>query len=53
MKDCRRHVNLTIRGWTILRYTWEDVMFDGEWVIDAVERASGLEPLTKRGLRAA
>lgn len=53
VKDCRRHVNLTIRGWTILRFTWEDVMFDGEWVVDAVERASGLEPLTKRVLRAA
>jgi very-short-patch-repair endonuclease len=26
VKDCRRHVNLSIRGWTLLRFSWEDVM---------------------------
>jgi very-short-patch-repair endonuclease len=53
VKDCRRHVNLAIRGWTILRFSWEDVMYDGDWVVDAVERATGLRSLTKRVLRAA
>ncbi|WP_134110509.1 type IV toxin-antitoxin system AbiEi family antitoxin domain-containing protein [Kribbella pratensis] len=53
VKDCRRHVNLAIRGWTILRFTWEDVMFDGDWVVDAVERAGGRQPLTMQALRAA
>ena len=53
VKDCRRHVNLAIRGWTILRFTWEDVMFDGDWVVDAVERAGGRRPLTMHALRAA
>lgn len=53
VKDCRRQVNLAIRGWTILRFSWEDVMFDGEWVVSAVEQATGLPPLTKRVLRAA
>ena len=53
VKDCRRHVNLAIRGWTILRFTWEDVMFDGDWVVDAVERAGGRQPLTMHALRAA
>ncbi|MEV5960297.1 hypothetical protein AB0L70_00955 [Kribbella sp. NPDC051952] len=53
VKDCRRQVNLAIRGWSILRFSWEDVMFDGEWVMSAVEQATGLQPLTKRVLRAA
>ncbi|MFI6829363.1 endonuclease domain-containing protein [Kribbella sp. NPDC050241] len=53
VRDCRRHVNLAVRGWRILRFSWEDVMYDGEWVVGAVERASGHPPLTKRGLRAA
>ncbi|MGW6280954.1 DUF559 domain-containing protein [Kribbella sp. NPDC055071] len=53
VKDCRRQVNLTIRGWTVLRFSWEDVMYDAGWVVDAVGRATGLAPLTKVVLRAA
>ncbi|MFK4082989.1 endonuclease domain-containing protein [Kribbella sp. NPDC020789] len=53
VRDCRRHVNLTLRGWRILRFTWEDIMYDGEWVVDAVRQATGLPPLTNLGLRAA
>jgi very-short-patch-repair endonuclease len=52
-RDCRRHVNLAIRGWRVLRFSWEDIMYDPEWVIDAVRRASGLPPLTNRILLAA
>lgn len=43
-RDCRRHTQLTIRGWRLLRFSWEDVMLDPEWVVDAVRRAS--EPPT-------
>ena len=53
VKDCRRHVNLSIRGWTLLRFSWEDVMYDGEWVAEAVGRLCGRPPLTKPLLRAA
>lgn len=53
VKDCRRHANLAIRGWTVLRFSWEDVMFDQAWVEEAVSRALGLPALTKRLLRAA
>ncbi|WP_432883870.1 DUF559 domain-containing protein [Kribbella sp. CA-245084] len=53
VRDCRRQVNLTVRGWTILRFSWEDVMFDEEWVVNAVEQAAGRQPLTKPLLRAA
>lgn len=53
MKDCRREVNLTIRGWRLLRFSWEDVMYDGEWVVDAVRAGVGLPPPTKQLFRAA
>jgi very-short-patch-repair endonuclease len=52
VKDCRRHVNFSLRGWTVLRFSWEDIMYDEEWVVDAVSRATGRAPLTKH-LRAA
>ncbi|GAB3942853.1 type IV toxin-antitoxin system AbiEi family antitoxin domain-containing protein [Kribbella albertanoniae] len=38
-RDCRRHVNLTVRGWRLLRFTWEDVMFDREWVVASIRAA--------------
>jgi very-short-patch-repair endonuclease len=53
VRDCRRHVNLVIRGWTVLRFTWEDVMFDRDWVVDMIEQAIGMPPLTKPLFRAA
>jgi len=43
-RDCRRHVNLTLRGWRLLRFSWEDVMFDRDWVVDAVRHATGVSP---------
>ena len=43
-RDCRRHVNLTIRGWRLLRFSWEDVMFDPDWVVDAVRQATAGSP---------
>jgi very-short-patch-repair endonuclease len=46
-KDCRRHVNLAICGWILLRYSWEDVILDEDWVgdsLDAVIRGVRLKP---------
>lgn len=31
-RDCRRYVNLAMRGWLLLRYSWEDVILDDDWV---------------------
>lgn len=31
-KDCRRHTELAVFGWSSLRYAFEDVMFDQGWV---------------------
>jgi very-short-patch-repair endonuclease len=43
-RDCRRHVNLTLRGWRLLRFSWEDVMFDREWVVAAIRAAIAGSP---------
>jgi very-short-patch-repair endonuclease len=53
VKDCRRHVALTVRGWTLLRFSWEDIMYDPEWVADSIRTVLGLPALTKQVLRAA
>ncbi len=38
-RDCRRYTELVIRGWRVLRFAWEDVMFDRAWVVEAVQAA--------------
>jgi very-short-patch-repair endonuclease len=43
-RDCRRHVSLTVRGWRLLRFSWEDVMFDREWVVQGLRDAVGGAP---------
>ncbi|MGW7685005.1 hypothetical protein ACWGID_29965 [Kribbella sp. NPDC054772] len=43
-RDCRRHVGLTVRGWRLLRFSWEDVMFDRQWVVGAFRDAIAGSP---------
>jgi very-short-patch-repair endonuclease len=31
-RDCRRYDELVRAGWTVLRFTWEQVMFEPDWV---------------------
>lgn len=31
-RDCRRYSLLVADGWWVVRFTWEDVMFEPEWV---------------------
>ncbi|MFT4009282.1 MAG: DUF559 domain-containing protein [Nocardioidaceae bacterium] len=31
-RDIRRYTALVVRGWTVVRFTWEDVMFDPDYV---------------------
>lgn len=52
VKDCRRLVGLSLRGWMVLRFSWEDVMYDQEWVVDAVRGALELPPLSNQLPRA-
>lgn len=30
--DCRRYDDLVADGWTVLRFAWEQVVFDRAWV---------------------
>jgi very-short-patch-repair endonuclease len=38
-RDCRRYNELTIRGWLVLRFAWEQVMFEPEWVAQCIRAA--------------
>jgi len=35
-RDCRRYDELVRAGWTVLRFTWEQVMFEADWVASVV-----------------
>ena len=35
-RDCRRYTGLAARGWAVLRFTWDEVMFEPDYVIEAV-----------------
>ena len=32
VRDCRRYTEIAVLGWTVLRFTWEDVMLRPAWV---------------------
>ena len=38
-RDARRYDALVVRGWLVLRFAWEDVMFDQAWVRSVLETA--------------
>jgi very-short-patch-repair endonuclease len=40
--DRHRDNVMNVRGWTVLRFTWEDVMNDPEYVIEQLRRALGI-----------
>ncbi len=39
MRDMRKSNSLNIRGWMVLRFTWEDVLYEGAWVAQQVRAA--------------
>lgn len=47
-RDCRRYDELVRSGWTVLRFSWEQVMFEVSWVADVV---SDTIALRRRGHR--
>lgn len=38
-RDCRRHTGFVCAGWLPLRFSWEDVMYDPDWVVACVLEA--------------
>lgn len=47
-RDCRRYDELVRSGWTVLRFSWEQVMFEVPWVVEVV---SDTIALGRRGHR--
>lgn len=41
-RDCARYTRLTTSGWLVLRFTWEQVMHQPEWVCDQIQAAVSL-----------
>ena len=41
-RDCERYDELVARGWLVLRFSWEQVMFRPEWVAGVITRAAHL-----------
>lgn len=39
-EDCRRYDFFVAGGWLVLRFAWEDVMFDPPFVLDVLRRAT-------------
>ncbi len=39
-RDCVRYNALTLRGWLVLRFTWEQVMFEPDYVRSCLEQAA-------------
>lgn len=40
--DMRRDNVMNVRGWIVLRFTWEDIMHEPEYVLDQIRRALGI-----------
>jgi very-short-patch-repair endonuclease len=43
-RDCRRYDELVRAGWTVLRFAWEDVMFDAAWVQEVIKDVVATRP---------
>lgn len=40
--DCRRYTDLVVAGWTVLRFTWWQVMHEPDWVRACLLQVQGL-----------
>lgn len=52
-RDCRRYSDLVAAGWLVLRFSWEDVMFDRARVSDVIARTVAQRPCTPGEVRTA
>jgi very-short-patch-repair endonuclease len=43
-RDCRRYDELVRSGWLVLRFSWEQVMFERTWVADVIADTVALRP---------
>jgi very-short-patch-repair endonuclease len=47
LKDVRRYTLLSADRWTVLRFTWDDVMLDPDWVHEVLCRVVGVDARTE------
>ena len=47
-RDCRRHTRLALLGWLVLRFAWEDVMHEPDYVRAELVAAARAQPRTRR-----
>jgi very-short-patch-repair endonuclease len=52
-RDCRRYTGLGARGWVVLRFTWDEVMFDPDYVLAALRETVAVRRPTATNLPAA
>ncbi|MDQ6752489.1 MAG: endonuclease domain-containing protein [Actinomycetota bacterium] len=48
-RDCRRYDELVRNGWLVLRFSWESVMFDQEWVGSVIRDVAKLREPARGG----
>lgn len=41
-RDCRRYTALTLLGWRVVRFAWEDVMFEAAYVRDCLDQLASV-----------
>ena len=51
VRDCWRYDELTLAGWLVLRFSWDHVMFEEDWVRQVVWRATCSRRATGRAHR--
>lgn len=39
-RDCRRYCEFVAAGWSVLRFSWEQVVYDGDWVAHLLTRTA-------------
>lgn len=50
-RDCRRYDELVRAGWAVLRFAWEDVMFDRDWVREVIRDVVQARPTRGEEIR--
>ena len=49
-RDCRRYTGLGARGWVVLRFTWDEVMFEPDYVVAALRETVAVRRRTATNL---
>jgi len=49
-RDCRRYTGLGARGWVVLRFTWDEVMFEPDYVLAALRETVAVRRRTATNL---